>query len=82
MADYNSSFTGAQIDEGIAAARAARTASGLLMSNGSGTISAAVAGTDYVAANQGSANANKFLAVNSSGYVTLVTITSAGGVTF
>lgn len=82
MADYNSSYTGAQIDEGIAAARAARAASGLLKSNGSGTITAASAGTDYVAANQGSANANKFLAVSSTGYVTLVTITSAGGVSF
>ena len=49
MADYNSSYTGAQIDEGIAAARAARTANGLLKSNGSGGISAAVAGTDYQA---------------------------------
>lgn len=47
MADYNSSYTGIQIDEGIGAARAARSASGILKSNGSGTISAAVAGTDY-----------------------------------
>lgn len=47
MADYNSSYTGAQIDEGIAAARAARTANGLLKSDGSGGVSAAVAGTDY-----------------------------------
>ena len=45
--NYNSSYTGAQIDEGIGAARQARSASGILKSNGSGSISAAVAGTDY-----------------------------------
>lgn len=52
MANYNSSYTGAQIDEGIATARAARATSGLLKSNGSGNISAAEPGTDYATPDQ------------------------------
>ena len=47
MADYNSSYTGTQIDNAVAAGLAVRTTSGLLKSNGSGTVSAATAGTDY-----------------------------------
>lgn len=49
MADYNSSYTGQQIDNAVAAGLAVRSAAGLVKSNGSGVISPAVAGTDYQA---------------------------------
>ena len=39
--------TGAQVDIGLSAGLGARTATGLLKSDGEGTVTAAVAGTDY-----------------------------------
>lgn len=47
MAKYTSQYTGQQIDNAIGTARGMATSRGLLKSDGSGTVTAAVAGTDY-----------------------------------
>lgn len=75
MADYNSSYTGAQIDEGVATARAARGVSGILKGDGAGGISAAAAGTDFVAP---SALSPIYSAVTASGATVTFSAESAG----
>lgn len=49
MADYNSSYTGPQIDNAVGAGLALRGVDGMVKSDGNGNISAAVAGVDYQA---------------------------------
>lgn len=72
---YQSSYTGAQIDEGVATARAARGVSGILKGDGAGGISAAAAGTDFVAP---SALSPIYSAVTASGSVVTFSAESAG----
>lgn len=48
MADYNSSYTGTQIDNAVGAGLAVRSSSGLVKSNGSGSITAAIPNSDYL----------------------------------
>lgn len=69
MADYNSSYTGAQIDAGIGKANTAyqKPSSGIPL-------------TDL--ASQGTTNAGKFVVVGSDGKLTIAAINSAGGVSF
>lgn len=45
---YSSTYTGAQLDQGVANGIAAGGVTGIVKSDGSNTISAAVAGTDYL----------------------------------
>lgn len=47
MTDYNSSYTGTQIDNAVGAGLAVRGVTGIVKSGGDGTVTAAVVGQDY-----------------------------------
>ena len=79
MADYNSSYTGQQIDNAVGAGLAVRGVSGIVKSDGSGNISAAVPGTDYQAPGGGGDMSALYFDDYDTALWTIGTLTSANG---